>query len=114
MNKKFLKLRKLDEIHSFKPNRMNSMQKYKPLFKELGLHSLYNSSYTNLNEILNSDKSELQTDIIILMKFIDKGYFEKYFNLDFSCISYFHNYLQEKLNRKTPSPRNNPFNFRKN
>tara|TARA_B100002019_G_C21263045_1_gene597806 strand:- start:546 stop:1625 length:1080 start_codon:yes stop_codon:yes gene_type:complete len=112
MNKKFLKLRKLDEIQSFKPKRVNSIQRYKPLFKELGLHSLYNSSYTNLNEILNSDKSELQTDIIILKKFIDKGYFEKYFSFDFNSISNFHSYLQDKLNRKTPSPRNKSFTFR--
>lgn len=112
MNKKFLKLRKLDEIHSFKPKKMNSIQRYKPLFKELGLHSLCNTNYTNLNEILNSEKSELQTDIIILKKFIDKGYFKKYFSFDFDCISDFHIYLQKKLNRKTPSPRHNPFDFR--
>ena len=111
MNKKFLKLRKLDEIQSFKPNSIDSAQRYKPLFKELGLHSLCDTSFQNLNEILNSEKSELQTDIIILKKFIDKGYFKKYFNLDFTSISCFHIYLQEKLNRKTPPPYNIPYNI---
>lgn len=101
MNDTFLEKRKKEErMYSFKSNLIN---KLKPLFKELGLNGLYNTSACSLKELyeLESDK---KTELAILDNFMNKGWLEKYLNGE-DCLNQFHGYILDKITRRTPSPR---------